>query len=256
MSSSKDKSKGGNSSKADGSTAASAAAEKAEEEEKKKGIANFARKTWDEKEYATKALAREERYSRQTLPLPGSERSFAQARASSLGLEAKIGRSFVNADGSNQNEPGFYCKACDRVEKDHMAFLDHLNSTRHLLQVGSSTRVARSSVDSVKQRLRDKLKNKMQSAASAPPKFDYEARIQARKDAIEQGKKAKQQRKNDKKRPAGNGEREFNDQHGEIREESKKQKKKEEDDNDDGGDPALKAMQAMMGFGSFGTSKK
>jgi hypothetical protein len=80
-------------------------------EARKKGVANFARKTWDEKEYATKALAREERYSRQTLPLPGSERSFAQARESSLGLDAKIGKRYVllfNCSGDRQASVTFF----------------------------------------------------------------------------------------------------------------------------------------------------
>jgi U4/U6.U5 tri-snRNP component SNU23 len=170
----------------------------------------------------------------------------------------------VNADGSNQNEPGFYCKACDRVEKDHLSFLDHLNSTRHLLQVGSSTRVARSSVDSVKQRLRDKLKSKMASAASAPPKFDYESRIQARKDAAESARQAKLQRRSDKKRSIGEphaldgNDEDIKRQCAEPNENGVEPKKNRtaKEEEEEVVDPELKAMQEMMGFGSFGTSKK
>jgi len=110
-----------------------------------------------------------------------------------------------------------------------VGYLDHINGRTHLRRLGQTTRIARSTIEQVRARIA-LLREKTKEAASAKA-FDFDKRMQeikAQEDA------ARAERKEKKKA-------------------LKEAKRKEEAGVVDAPDDD---MSAMMGFGTFGTSKK
>ena len=133
-------------------------------------------------------------------------------RESSLDLDKNLGKTMVvqNLSGKGPGQPGFFCEACNRNYRDTTAYLDHINSRARtetiiicallsltqltdLRALGQSTKIERSTVEQVRERiahLREQTK-----AASAAKAFDFEQRladIKAKETALREQKKAEQ----------------------------------------------------------------
>ncbi|PVG02502.1 hypothetical protein CPB86DRAFT_584290 [Serendipita vermifera] len=178
----------------------------AEEEKVKKE-----RKTWDKEEWREKAKQKdeEERDRMQqneelmkkgkkpgkrnpAVDMPKPTETMKQ-REGPLELDKNLGKTMVvtNATGRGPGQPGFYCEICKRNHKDSNSYLDHLNSRNHLRMIGQTTRVERSTVEQVREKiaaLREQTKE-----ARAAKAFDFERRlaeIKAKEDALRAERKA------------------------------------------------------------------
>jgi len=171
------------------------------------------RKKWDKEEYAEKAKKKdqeerermqenEERLKQGKRPRKGGRKDnlpkpneLMKQRESSLDLDKNLGKTMVvqNLSGKGPGQPGFFCEACNRNYRDTTAYLDHINSRAHLRALGQSTKIERSTVEQVRERiahLREQTK-----AASAAKAYDFDQRladIRAKETALREQKKAEQ----------------------------------------------------------------
>ncbi|CAO1615342.1 unnamed protein product [Jaminaea pallidilutea] len=209
------------------------------------------RRTWDVQEYAQKARQRdreekeraqdnEERMRKGQRPLPAGGRrqeilpdptTTLQARAQPLDFDKNVGKTLmVENSAERRGGPGYYCELCRRTCKDSMGYLDHINGKTHLLRLGQSTQVARSTVEEVRAKLaelRSRVKEK-----DAQREYDFESRVA-------EIAKAEKAAKEEKKRK---------------RAQEKEERKKKE--NSGGAGAQDEEMMKMMGFGGFGGSRK
>ena len=51
-----------------------------------------------------------------------------QQRDKDLELDKNVNKTVVVAQGTRQNQPGFFCEVCSRTYKDSASYLDHINS--------------------------------------------------------------------------------------------------------------------------------
>ncbi|KAJ8602976.1 hypothetical protein CTAYLR_001593 [Chrysophaeum taylorii] len=173
----------------------------------------------------------------------GSSRSFLRSRHASLGLEANVGTARVLADPDLQKKAtGWFCDVCDCVLRDSASYLDHVNGKKHLRKLGFSMRVARVGVDAVRDRFKEKTSRRKQVAAAHAPDpvtaDDWEARLErAQRQEAEDRRAAKRRRQ-------------------EPPPDEVAQDQKNHDDDDDDDDDEQAEMNALMGFGTFGGSKK
>jgi U4/U6.U5 tri-snRNP component SNU23 len=193
------------------------------------------RKRWDKEEFQKKAAARErieetndeERAGKRAKTEPEKPLVNLQARPDRISFDPLVGKTTVVQAGVGRNkQPGFYCKACDMVLKDNVAYLDHINGKKHQVNMGMNMQVQRATLEQVQARLALLKKQKDET----PVEYDLEARVKATKEAEE---KEKQERKERKKA------------------EKEARLAQEESPNSD-----LEDMAAVMGFGGFSTAKK
>lgn len=101
-----------------------------------------------------------------------SERAFLKARSGKVDLESKlhtreiisvedavVGKKGSDGVSKRAGGAGWYCKVCDCILKDSLAYLDHINGRKHQRALGYSMRIEKSSVSDVKEKL-EKLKRK------------------------------------------------------------------------------------------------
>ncbi|GAA5844736.1 hypothetical protein JCM9279_002902 [Rhodotorula babjevae] len=202
------------------------------------------RKTWDQKEYEDIARAKDEEIvehakaaeaaaaqgkrapPRKKDDLPKATQAM-QARDVPLELDKNLNKTIVidASAGSGQKQPGFYCDLCKRTCKDSARYLDHLNGRTHLRRLGQTTKVVKSTLNDVRQKIAEL---RAKSAASADAKkYDFDQRI---KD-IKQAELASRDEARETKRRK--------------REEEREQAEK---DRTKGAD---QDMMALMGFGGF-----
>ncbi|PWN35478.1 uncharacterized protein FA14DRAFT_145338 [Meira miltonrushii] len=163
-----------------------------------------------------------------------------QARKDDLQITKNQGKTLmVENEPGKRKGPGFYCDLCNRTFKDSIAYLDHVNGRLHLRKLGQTTQVERSTLEEVRERL-EYWKEEFQSRKTRSNEYDFEKRLA---ELAEQQKREKEERKQKRKlekeaRRAGASKSDAMLQDGVIASDA---------DSD--------AM-AMMGFASFGTSKK
>lgn len=151
----------------------------------------------------------------------------------------------ASATGS-QRGPGFFCEACNRTFKDSLSYVDHLNSRFHLSKLGQSTHVARSTVAQVREKIR--LLREQSKARVEAKDYDFQKRL-AEVRAVEEDKRRK--RREERKRKKEERRRQFKlEAAGVVGKGSDAQ-----------GDVKMavaehESMQAMMGFGGFGSRKR
>ncbi|KAH7089361.1 hypothetical protein BKA62DRAFT_761814 [Auriculariales sp. MPI-PUGE-AT-0066] len=209
------------------------------------------RRKWDDEAYREKAREKdreerermqenEERMRKGQKPIKGVQKKedlpkpveTMKQREGSLELERNLNKTVIVQNNSNRRQgagqPGFYCEVCDRNHKDSTGYLDHLNSRAHLRRLGQSTRLERSTVEQVRERiamLREKTREQ-----SKKKEYDFAQRMKEIRDketTIREERKAEKQRAKDAARAeviALN--------------------------------PEADAMAAMMGFSGFGTTSK
>ncbi|KAI0869569.1 hypothetical protein GGS24DRAFT_478372 [Hypoxylon argillaceum] len=128
------------------------------------------RRSYDLKEYAEKARAREgaereeakARYEAKMAgkkyykPLTGDE-THTHARRDVLDLTANIGKTTLVPAGAGQGKrgrgAGFYCAACDLTFKDNLQWVEHINSMQHLRSIGETGEVRKASAEDVRRRI-------------------------------------------------------------------------------------------------------
>ena len=218
------------------------------------------RKNWDLDEYAEKAKAREAKEKEESKaryeaklagkkyhkPLTGDE-TYTTARRNVIDLTAQVGKTQLVPAGAGVGKrgrgAGFYCEACDLTFKDNLQFVEHLNTTQHLLATGQTMEVRRATVDEVRERIdfyvqrqedleREKatsLQDRLQLREEEMEKEQEEKRLKRREEA---------EKKRSKKDEAAKAKTEYSE---DLRIEG-------EHDEDD--------MMAQMGITGFGTSKK
>ncbi|GAA5826433.1 hypothetical protein JCM11251_002364 [Rhodosporidiobolus azoricus] len=208
-----------------------------------KSDTNF-RKTWDQKEYeerarekdkeaheqavaAEEAMKQGKRPPRKKEDLPKAT-ELMKAREGPLELDKNLNKTIVidASAGSGQKQPGFYCDLCKRTCKDSARYLDHLNGRSHLRRLGQTTKVAKSTLNDVRQKIAE-LRAKSAAAAQAK-QYDFEQRIKEIKAAEAASKEEQREAKRRKK---------------------EEEKKAEEAKRTEGVD---EDMMKTMGFGSFG----
>ena len=101
----------------------------------------------------------------------GTSRKLLTARETSLDLNKNAGkRSYVSVEMVGDREvkrgAGFYCEVCQYTCRDSQAYMAHLSSRYHLTNAGFDMRVARASVDQVKDRFKKHSKKRPTPAES------------------------------------------------------------------------------------------
>ncbi|ODN88827.1 U4/U6.U5 tri-snRNP component SNU23 [Cryptococcus wingfieldii CBS 7118] len=254
------------------------------------------RPTWDKSEYSTLAKdkdrqsyehAKEAESSLQSGKAPGKKSQYddlpkptelLKAREQDLGLTKNLNKTMlVSMGGTGQKGPrggGFYCELCNRTFKDSLSYLDHVNGKLHLMKLGQTTLVHRSTLSAVRARIAT-LRAASQSSVTSK-NFDFQQRLKAVQDyktSERERKKAERQKKREAKKEEEERRRmgifdekmDVDPKEGEgVKEAGKRDRKKERDNRraKEGDQEVERALQenedmsAMMGFGGFGTSKR
>ncbi|XP_075912720.1 zinc finger matrin-type protein 2 [Petromyzon marinus] len=205
------------------------------------------RRKWDRSEYEKLAQRRldEERDKRTAKPVVAVKRELLRHRDYKVDLESRLGKSIVISKTTPQSETGgYYCNVCDCVVKDSINFLDHINGKKHQRNLGMSMRVERSSLDQVRSRFelnKRRLEEKQKE-------FHFEERLKELKEEEERQKvfrREKRRKRSTEPDPdldldlstgVGGGE--------------------EEGEGGGAGGGGVASMAAVMGFGSFTSTKK
>lgn len=218
------------------------------------------RKNWDLDEYAAKAKKREEaereeakaRYEAKLAgkkyykPLTGDE-TYTSARRNVMDMSSQVGKTQLVPAGAGTGKrgrsAGFYCDACDLTFKDNKQFVEHLNTTQHLVNTGQTSEVKRATAAEVRERIdfyvrkREELeKDKATSLQDRLKMRDEEAKKEAEE------KRNKRRDAAEKKRTG--------------REEAAKVKTEYGEDVRIDGEHDEDDMMAAMGITGFGSSKK
>ncbi|OAA47816.1 Zinc finger, double-stranded RNA binding protein [Metarhizium rileyi] len=218
------------------------------------------RKTWDLDEYAAKAKEREvkekeEAKARYEAKLAGKkyhkpltgDQTYTTARRNVIDLTAQVGKTQLVPAGAGVGKrgrsAGFYCEPCDLTFKDNKQFIEHLNTTQHLLNTGQTTEVKRATVEDVHERISYHIRRK--EDLEKEKSTSLHERLQIRGEEREKELEERRQRR---------------------REEAEKKRKEKEDaakvKTEYGEDVRVEGehdeedMMAQMGFTGFGSSKK
>ncbi|EIM20346.1 hypothetical protein WALSEDRAFT_20701 [Wallemia mellicola CBS 633.66] len=98
-----------------------------------------------------------------------------QQRDDPLELDKNTNKTVVVAQGTRQNQPGFYCEACSRTYKDSASYLDHINSRAHLRKLGQTVDTERSTLQQVQARIA--LLRERTREASQKKEYDFRQRV-------------------------------------------------------------------------------
>ncbi|KAJ1497960.1 U4/U6.U5 snRNP associated protein [Coelomomyces lativittatus] len=116
---------------------------------------NF-RRTWPEKKSSTTSSSTSSTRKKEfTRPLYSTDTlKLLEARSKKVNFDAIVGKTQMVMAGTGAGaQAGFYCSLCDKLCKDNVAFLDHLNSPLHARNTGHKMEIKRATVESVKARL-------------------------------------------------------------------------------------------------------
>lgn len=170
-------------------------------------------------------------------PKPPKPTESLQQRRGPLNIDANEGRSMMV---QSTRGAGWHCTACNILCKDSARWLDHINGRHHLRQIGQTTQVKRVNIEDVRAKL-DALRSQLapNSASGTTPqlltksqRYDFDQRIQAIADQYANEKRQRRESRHKAKADARK-----------ATEEAKR------------GAQDMDAM-AMLGFGSFGSTKR
>ena len=232
------------------------------------GVRNLEDESYDVSVYLQRARERKKR-EEDAKTSRARSRALLTARETSLGLDKASGtRSFVSTEMVGEREvkrgAGFFCEVCMCTLRDSQAYMAHLNSRNHLANAGIAMRVERSSASQVKQRFAKHAKNTKRRhtpLTKGPTETSSDERNEPQKkrarveggaprgeagEASEVGGSLEEGalRSGDDRGEGADGKKDEADGGGEGQE-------NEGDKGDDTND-----FMKMMGFSSFGTSKK
>ena len=140
-----------------------------------------------------------------------------KAREIPLELDKNLNKTIIVSAGTKgAGQPGFYCDVCNKTSKDSVGYMDHINgrarqfirfvTVQHdtdspcatdLRKLGQTTRVVRSSLNDVRQKIAD-LRAKT-SATTESKQYDFDERIREIK-ALEAAGKLEQKNAKKKKK--------------------------------------------------------
>jgi len=175
------------------------------------------------------------------------DESLTTARRGILDLSSQIGKTQLVPAGAGVGRrgrgAGIYCDACDLTFKDNIQWVEHINSTQHLVRTGQSAQVQRATADEVRARIDfwvEKLEQDKDTQTT-----NLEERLKIREREREQEAEERRERKRLDR----------------VREKEKKEaENKAKCDYGDGvrveGEHEEEDMMAAFGFTAFGSSKK
>jgi U4/U6.U5 tri-snRNP component SNU23 len=133
--------------------------EKTTEDIYKNASATGFRRKWDKREYENLGKERYEKRQLERKRKAEAPISLLKAREHTVDLAGHVGKTQLVA---SVRAAGFYCDICRYTVKDSLSYYDHLNSPRHLKQMGMGAQTEKATVDQVKQRFASlkKLKEK------------------------------------------------------------------------------------------------
>ncbi|KNE68952.1 hypothetical protein AMAG_13826 [Allomyces macrogynus ATCC 38327] len=115
------------------------------------------RRTWGKDGRPTGAAAESTSSVPAKRPAPAEPTApgLLEARKAKIRFDAVVGKTQMVQAGSAAGgvQAGFYCSLCDRLCKDNVAFLDHLNSPMHQKNAGKRLEVKRATVKDVRARI-------------------------------------------------------------------------------------------------------
>ncbi|KAJ3350229.1 hypothetical protein GGF32_005001 [Allomyces javanicus] len=115
------------------------------------------RRTWGKDGRPTGAAAESTSSVPTKRPAPAEPAApgLLEARKAKIRFDAVVGKTQMVQAGSAAGgvQAGFYCSLCDRLCKDNVAFLDHLNSPMHQKNAGKRLEVKRATVEDVRARI-------------------------------------------------------------------------------------------------------
>lgn len=209
------------------------------------------RRQWDIEEYTTRARERdrehreravenEERVKQGKRPMGRRRNDLPKPTQTmqahdDLKLDANLGTTSMvdNAEGKGRG-PGYFCELCNRMCKDSVGYLDHINGRMHLRKLGQSTQTARSTLDQVRARIAA-VRAERALGRTAEARYDFDARIRQ----IAQEQRAE----HDAKRA-------------QRREERARRKEQKRGPTPPAQTEDEQAMMAAMGFANFGSSRQ
>merc|ERR1712000_384130 len=218
------------------------------------------RKNYDLEEYTAKAADREaaekeERKARYEAklagkkyhkPLTGNE-ELATARKGHIDVSAQIGRTQLVPAGAGVGKrgrsAGFYCESCDLTFKDNKQWVEHLNTTQHLVATGQTAEVKRATAEEVRARIDYWVQRKEDMEK------EKDTSLQERLKLREEEREKELEIRREKRRAEAEKKREAKEEAVKVKTEYGEDVRIEgEHDEDD--------MMAAMGITGFGTSKK
>ena len=128
---------------------------------------------------------------------------------------------------------GYYCKVCDCTVKDSISWLDHVNGKKHNRALGMNMRCERATLEGVQARLKDHKPSDRKSQKAAPT--DERSILEELDARIDKLREEEEMEKNSKR-------------------DAKKQRRNDADAETKAG--VDDGFSSMMGFSSFGSSKK
>ncbi|KAI9168251.1 hypothetical protein H9P43_007623 [Blastocladiella emersonii ATCC 22665] len=172
------------------------------------------RRTWTKDSVAAASAAASKAASASSTPADAPK--LLQARSARVAFESAVGKSqLVQSGAGSQAQAGFYCSVCDRLCKDNVAYLDHLNSPIHLKNTGHKLEIKRATLADVRARIAMHKRRR----AVATEEYDMEKRVQLAKAQYEAEKLARKEKKRAAKRkrqetgPASTRRRDEDDDH-------------------------------------------
>lgn len=182
---------------------------------KEAGAAAF-RKTWDKEAFEARAKARleqelqleEDREARVQAPQPIVQRAPLQRREVDLQLTKYVNtRQMVTLGQATNGEMSgvYYCKVCDCHLRDSANYLLHINGKKHNRMLGMSMRAERATLGEVREKLAsykaDKESEQELTKEEKAALFleEFNARVEAQKEAEAQEKYEKALRKKEKR---------------------------------------------------------
>ncbi|KAJ6782288.1 hypothetical protein PWT90_00611 [Aphanocladium album] len=218
------------------------------------------RKTWDLDEYAAKAKEREAKEKEEAKaryeaklagkkyykPMTGDE-TYTSARRNVMDFSGQVGKTQLVGAGAGVGKrgrgAGFYCEACDLTFKDNLQYIEHLNTTQHLLNAGQTTEVRRATVEDVRDRITFYVQRREELEKAKVTSLQERLQIREEENEKEAEEKRKKRRDEAEKKRL-------------EREEAAKVKVEYGEDVRIEGEHDEDDMMAQMGFTGFGTSKK
>lgn len=218
------------------------------------------RKTWDLEEYAAKGKEREAKEKEEAkaryeaklagkkyhTPLTGNE-TYTSARRNVIDLTAQIGKTQLVPAGAGVGKrgrsAGFYCEPCDLTFKDNKQYVEHLNTTQHLINTGQTTQVKRATAKEVHERIEFYIRRNEDLEKEKATSLQDRLQLREEELAKETEEKRKKRREETERKRQG-------------KEDQAKVKTEYGEDVRIEGEHEEEDMMAAMGFTAFGTSKK